>query len=83
MLLEALGTFDCLFNIDGSLYHFRTYVIANLSHDEIIGRDFLFNFAKTIDYQHFQLHLNPPPQPLYDEPSSTSFSSTLNSLQVP
>ena len=81
--LEVLGTFDYLFIIDGSLYPFRTYVIANLSHDVIIGKDFIFNFAKTIDFQNFQLHFSPPSQPLYDGPASTSFSSSSNSLQVP
>ena len=57
-------------------------MIANVSYAVIVGRDFLFNFAKTIDFQNFQLHLNPPPQPVYDGPASTSFISTSNSLQV-
>ena len=35
--LEVLGSFTCLFNIDGSLYPFQTNVMKNLSYNVIIG----------------------------------------------
>ena len=68
--LNVLGSLTCLFNIDLSLYPFQTYVVKNLSHEVILGSDFLFNFAKTIDFENFHLHLNPPslPEPpLYEQ----------------
>ena len=83
--LEVLGSFTCLFNIDGSLYPFQTYVMKNLSHNVILGRDFLFHFAKTIDFENFHLHLNPPslPEtPLYEQPS-TFWNPSLVTLKAP
>ena len=83
--LEVLGSFPCLFNIDGSLYPFQAYVIKNLSHDVVLGRDFLFNFAKTIDFENFYLHLNLPslPEtPLYKQ-ASTFFNPSLVGLKAP
>ena len=50
MPLEVLGSFTCLFSIDGSLYPFQTYVMTNLCHEVILGRDFLLNFANTIGF---------------------------------
>ena len=83
--LEVLGSFTCLFNIDESLYPFQTYVMKNLSHNVILGRDFLFHFAKTIDFENFHLHLNPPslPEtPLYEQPS-TFWNPSLVTLKAP
>ena len=80
MPLEVLGSFTCLFNIDGSLYPFQTYVMKNLSHNVILGRHFLFHFAKTIDFEKFYLHLNPPSLP--ETPLYKQASTFLNSSQV-
>ena len=85
MPLEVLGSFTCLFSIDGSLYPFQTYVMTNLSQEVILGRDFLLNFANTIDFENFYLHLNPPslPEtPLYGQ-ASTFLNPSLHILKVP
>ena len=83
--LEVLGSFPCLFNIDGSLYPFQTYVMKNLSHNVVLGRDFLYNFTKTIDFENFYLHLNLPslPEtPLYEQ-ASTFFNPSLVTFKAP
>ena len=59
--------------------------MKNLSHNVILGRDFLFHFAKTIDFENFHLHLNPlslPETPLYEQPS-TFWNPSLVTLKAP
>ena len=83
--MEVLGSFTCLFNIDGSLYPFQTYVMENLSHEVILGRDFPLNFARSIDFENFHLHLNPlslPETPLYEQ-TSTFLNPSLAPLKAP
>ena len=82
--LEVSGSFTCLFDINGSLYPFQTYVMKNLSYNVILGRDFLFHFAKTLDFEKFYFHLNPPslPEtPLYEQ-ALTFLNSSLVTLKA-
>ena len=59
--------------------------MKNLSYELILGRDFLFNFAKTIDFENFHSPLNPPslPEtPLYEQ-ASTFLNSSLATIKAP
>ena len=83
--LRSFRVFYVSFNIDGSLYPFQTYVMKNLSHEVILGREFLSIFAKTIDFENFHSHLNPPslPEtPLYEQ-ASTFLNTSLATLKAP
>ena len=59
--------------------------MGNLSNEVILERDFLFTFAKTIGFENFHLHLNPPSlpgTPLYEQ-ASTFLNPSLASLEAP
>ena len=77
------GSFDCHFEIDGSFYPFQTYVIHDLSHPVILGRDFLSAFALSLNFSNSSLHLRSSPlrTPLPSRPSlqqSKCFTVTVN-----
>ena len=64
------GSFDCHFEIDGSSYPFQTYVIHDLSHPVILGRDFLSAFALSLNFSNSSLHLcSSPLTPIPSRPS--------------
>ena len=83
--LHILGTFDCIFQISGSFYPFHTYVIQNLAHDVVLGRDFLTNFESTIDLANYRLHLASPPPlpPISSIPSKASLHAPDQLLVLP
>ena len=72
--LDTIGRFTCNFTINGSIYPFDTYVIRNLSHDVILGTDFLKSFVSAIDMKNFRLHLVPPNPPMPDTPQISTVS---------
>ena len=87
MPLHVLGTFDSTCQISGSFYPFHTYtyVIQNLAHDVVLGRDFLTNFESTIDLANYRLHsASPPPLPTISSiPSKASLHAPDQLLVLP
>ena len=52
-VLNVVGQITCNFQINGSYYPFDTYIIQNLAHSVILGRDFLSCYATAIDFSSY------------------------------
>lgn len=63
------------FVIDGGLFTHKVFVVDDLSHDVILGKDFLERYKSKIDLEHHTLHLQD------DLPFERFSSSEFDSLQ--
>ena len=55
--LSIKGMFTLQFKIEKHTYQFKTYVIRNLNYDTILGKDFLTEYNRIIDFKENKLSL--------------------------